>query len=220
MKKNVPLVFMLLSPILIQAQGTFLNLDFEQATMVPLGGGNSNLYSALDALPGWTVYQGSNVVGAVLYNNLTLGSPSVSIHDPMSIFGIIHPLEGVYSVVIQSSTGGVIPSAIGQTGQLPLDSATLLFYAANYQNLEVSFADNAISYVQVGVGANYSILGADISSYAGQYGELRFTSRSSGFLEIDNIQFSSIGIPEPSTLTLFGLGALLLGWNWHRRNSR
>lgn len=27
-------------------------------------------------------------------------------------------------------------------------------------------------------------------------------------------------IPEPTTLSLFGLGALLLGWNWHRRNSR
>ncbi len=41
------------------------------------------------------------------------------------------------------------------------------------------------------------------------------------------LAFESLGIyagtttliPEPSTLSLFGLGALLLGWNWHRRNS-
>jgi hypothetical protein len=66
---------------------------------------------------------------------------------------------------------------------------------------------------------NYTVWGADISSYAGQTGQLLFTTiadipfASGGLL--DNIQFSSIPIPEPGVVGLLGLGGL--SFLWHRR---
>jgi hypothetical protein len=59
----------------------------------------------------------------------------------------------------------------------------------------------------------YLILGADISVFGGQTGELRF----SGGGYFDNIQFSSEPIPEPGALGLLVLGALLLGWQLRRK---
>jgi hypothetical protein len=50
-----------------------------------------------------------------------------------------------------------------------------------------------------------------MSQFAGQTGELRFTAvNSSG--RLDFIQFSNQPIPEPSTVGLFAIGVLLLGW--------
>ena len=71
----------------------------------------------------------------------------------------------------------------------------------------MTFSGQVIPLTQVGSGPNYSILGGDISAFAGQNGELRFTA-GSGVL--DNIQFSPIAIPEPSTVSLVALAGLAL----------
>lgn len=222
MKTIQTILFAFLAPILLQAQGTFWNLDFEQATIVPLGGGNPNLFSALNAVPNWTVYSGNSPVNFVLYDNFSLSGGAVSIQDTFTPFVFLTPLEGEYSVLIQHTMGITPPSsaAIGQTGQLPVDAAALFFYAANFQDLQVTFAGNILSFVQVAVGPNYSILGADISGYAGQSGELRFTATAPALLTLDNIQFSSVGIPEPSVFSLFGLGLFGLAWHRHIKRGR
>ena len=67
---------------------------------------------------------------------------------------------------------------------------------------------------------NYTIYGADISAYAGQTGQLLFTAPLQTGALLDNIQFSSVAIPEPSALTLFALGSLLLGWHRCRNSAR
>ena len=59
-------------------------------------------------------------------------------------------------------------------------------------------------------------------AYAGQTGELLFTDPSflgfqGGPAIIDNIQFSSNPLPEPSELALAALGTLLLGFRRWRK---
>jgi len=67
--------------------------------------------------------------------------------------------------------------------------------------------------------AGYDVFGGDISSFAGQTAELRFTGPANSGGYFDNIFFSNQPIPEPSALSLFALGSLLIGWRWRRRRS-
>jgi len=212
---------MLISCVLLstKAQGTLKNLDFEQATIVPLDL-SQQFYSASNALPYWTVYFGNSPVNYVLYDNVTIGSPAVSIHDSLSA---LQPLQGNYSVVLQHSSGGPPTSAaIGQTGQLPQDVASIVFYVASYQTLQVTFAGNSISLVQLGTTASYSIYGGDIATYAGQTGELLFTdiASTSQPMMLDSIQFSTQPIPEPSVFGLLALSGLLFCLRRQRNSAR
>lgn len=192
-----------------KAQGTFQNLDFEEANIIPIGGGLPDyIIQASAALPNWTVYIGGSSVNYVVYDTVSLGSSEVSIHDSMSSR---QPLQGNYSVVLQHSSVDSTTAGIGQTGQLPEDAALITFYVANYQTLQLTFASNSIPLVQLGTMANYSIYGGNIAAYAGQTGELLFTdiADNSQPMEIDNIQFSSV--PEPSILGLLALCGLFFG---------
>src|SRR5262249_59639348 len=60
----------------------------------------------------------------------------------------------------------------------------------------------------------------DISPYAGQTGELRFTVPWLGDSVLDGIQFSSTPIPEPSALPLGILGLICLAALVRRANKR
>jgi hypothetical protein len=87
-----------------RAQGAFQNLDFEQPNIVPIVGAGQNQVEASAALPGWTVYLGGNSVNYVLYDNVTLGSPAVSVQDSLSA---IMRLQGNYlACVNQKGTAG------------------------------------------------------------------------------------------------------------------
>jgi len=80
--------------------------------------------------------------------------------------------------------------------------------------MQVTFGGQLLSLVELGTGPRYQVVGADISAFAGQTGELKFLmawpgtpgSRNGSFL--DNIEFSTI--PEPCALAVAGLGAALL----------
>jgi hypothetical protein len=83
--------------------------------------------------------------------------------------------------------------------------------------MELSFAGQQVPLTFLGTGGlaiNYSIYAGDVSSFAGQSGILQL--RGVGYL--DNIQFSDQPVPEPSTIGVFGVGALLL--SWHLRKSQ
>jgi len=202
-------------------QGTFQNLDFEAAQIVVP-------FTFANALPGWTGYIGTNPTVTLYYNGITLGDPAISLHDSASS---LKPIQGSYSVILQGkfnplNVPGLPGAAIAQTGQIPL-TAKSLFYFSGSESMQVTFGGQPIPWVAVGIqpnGANrYLILGADISSFAGQTGELRFTMPSVAFSfnnpYLDNIQFSDQPIPEPSVFGLFALGALLLGWRFLKRTS-
>lgn len=194
-------------------QGTFQNLDFENGAFVPIQG-NPYFVEPVPALPGWTAYVGTNVAQYVLHNTLSL-TPIAGI----AIWGPDQPQPGLfhgqYYVVLQVSfpTPTEFPS-LAQTGTIPLDAQSIQFYTRrSVPTIAVAFSGEAIPLSLLGGGAGSPYLwGGDVSSYAGQTGELRFLG--DGYL--DFIQFSTEAVPEPSVLGLFALGALLFGWRWRQ----
>ena len=195
------------------AQGTFQNLSFENPRLPLILGPDARL-SAADAIPGWTAYIGENQVDRVIYNTFALDLATVSLQGPGSD---LTPLLGNYSVYLRGPSQFVPPGnpAIAQTGQIPPDAKSLVFITGLSYAFNTTFAGNAIPLVQIGATPKYVILSGDVSAFAGQTGELRFSG--GGFL--DAIHFSSSAVPEPSVLGLTILGALILGWRW-RRSSR
>ncbi len=68
----------------------------------------------------------------------------------------------------------------------------------------------------IGTGPNYTLFGTDISAFAGQTEQLMFSALnvSSGInaWDIDNIQFSSTAVPEPSEFAFTALGIMIVGF--------
>ncbi len=64
---------------------------------------------------------------------------------------------------------------------------------------------------QLGSGPNYFIMGGDISAYAGETDELRFTALPGTGGLLDNIEFSVSPVPEPGMMGWMMLGGIFLG---------
>ena len=205
----------------LHAQGTFQNLDFESATP-PFTPVSPNLVSITNALPGWTSYYQGNPINGVWYNNRPLDEAGTALYDPAS--PSLRPIQGNYSVLLIGSTvlsPVTSAAAIGQTGQIPITALSLQYFAT-LDVSAVTFNGQPIPTFKISDGAGYSIFGGDISSYAGQTGELRFTAYPSAYpfayyTVLDNIQFSNQAVPEPGVLALSVVGGLLLGWRLRRR---
>ena len=207
-------IILLLAPKQNAFAQSFVNLNFESAHIVP---DNEFPYLVLasSALPGWTagpLYGTQN--NEIPYNTVSLGGPMVSIHDANDPGGLI-PIQGDYSVYIQSGEFGPGTAGIWQTGQIPATAKSLTFWTP-YASFSVTFNGQAITYAAIGSGLGYKVFGGDISTFAGQTGTLQFT----GGGMLDNIQFSNQPIPEPSSLALFSIGAWLLGFFQRRNSSR
>ncbi len=214
--RTLGLAGLLLLPALpLRGQGTFQNLDFEHP-LLPLVLDADFHVPLTNALPGWKGYVGPYEANRVLYNTLTLGAPDISFHGPGSGES---PFHGRYCVVLQAGwVGGTIwPSAIAQTGQIPAWAQSLRFYAFNMAVLQVSFSGQALPVAYLAGNAfEYQEFGVNLSAFAGQTGELRF---SGGSGNLDYIQFSAEAIPEPGSLGLLGAGVLVLGRRFWRRTA-
>lgn len=196
-------------------QGSFVNLNFENP-ILPLNPDAGFEVPITNALPGWSAYVGGIQLDRVAYNTVSLGAASVSFQGP----GSLQPaFDGDYFVILQVQVpGGTPDAAIAQTGQIPLDARSLIFYAHNL-NIAVSFAGQPIPTLDLGAAGGpvpFHRFAGDITGFAGQLGELRFTAVYSGG-SLDLIQFSDQPIPEPSVVGLFALGALLLGWRLRKK---
>lgn len=191
---------------LVSAQG-FINLNFESANVAAYSPGPATVLVA-SAVPGWTVYVKGVAQSNIIYNDISLGAPEVSIHDTNDVFA---PVQGAYFILLQSSTAGDVTgsSAIGQTGTIPLSTMSLTFWG-NFDG-QVTFDSQLLTYTAIGTTPNYSIYQADISAYAGITGQLLFSAPYGTGGIIDNIQFSSLPVPEPSGLLLAVLGTGLIG---------
>lgn len=202
----------------------FVNLDFEQANVIPIPGGDYGAYSIAvsNALPGWSVYYGANQQSQITYNDPALGSTFVTLYATNG-----QQLAGNYSVLLQG--GGTASAAtISQTALVPATAESLLFYgaASSFATpvLLVSLDGQDLSLVALSTGPNYTVYGANVSAFADQVEILTFSApQISGNVNnwnIDNIQFSSFSIPEPSESALFALGALSLGIRRCRESAR
>jgi len=98
---------------------SFVDLNFESATIVPVQGNIYYPYAvyANDALPGWTVgtgnFLGTNVI---IYNDESLGVTSVQLFGTNSEYSV-PPLDGDFSVDLY---GGSSSSAGLQSVKRPL----------------------------------------------------------------------------------------------------
>jgi len=226
----------------------FQNLDFESAvvgtaapiTLLPasqaLPGWTSNNWDS-----GQVLYDGTafDSVCTSLHDGRGIGQP-----QPSRDF---HPLQGAYSLMLQDgetaeNVNVAVDAYVCQTGDIPGYARSLMFstdMAYYVDHLQVSLGGTVIPMHLYSVGSvvNHpsgpwfgpveTFIG-DISTVAGQQDvELRFTKLvqdpsnpyNHGFADIDAIQFSTIVVPEPSSLVLLAIGILsLAGYCWRRRN--
>jgi len=190
------------------AQGTFQNLDFEQADIVPIGGLPSFYVFTAEALPGWTLTVGG-APQPMMYWNVPPASPIVA-----AIFeapdGV---LQGLYSVWIKPVSGdpSLFP-VLAQTGTIPAGAQSILVdsrpdsISIDPAPIAMGFAGQQIALSVVsGSASTFYTYAGDISMFANQTGTLALW----GDAFVDNIRFA---VPEPGVCGLSALGALLLGW--------
>jgi hypothetical protein len=216
----LPCLLLCLGKQLALSQGTFGNLNFENATIVydPSGPYPNSIYAS-NAIPCWTAYLGGVARRDVTYNSRTLDAADVSLHGVAS--SAWHPIEGQYSILLLGSSryAPFASAAVGQTGKLPTNAMSLVFLSStDFLMLDVTFGGQPISLIQIGSTATNITLAGDISAFAGQTGELRFTAPAlTGYGMVDDIRFSNEAIPEPSACALFVCGAVMFGVNRWRR---
>ncbi len=213
----------LLAVLSSQAQGPFENLNFESATLDPIPSGQYGGEVPIGAaLPGWSASIGGVAVTQVLQNDYTLGAASIDIFGPnwnQTEPGII---GGNYTVFLQAFNTGQGNVSIWQTGTVPANTESLQFSAWSHfggsASFSVSFAGDSLSPVVLSSGESpsgqpYTVYGVNIAPYAGQTGQLEFTSLAGGpdWNEFDDITFSPTAVtPEPGTLALVVMGGLAL----------
>jgi hypothetical protein len=229
--KRLHIIFFGASFALLQnlfGQG-FVNLDFEDSIVTSSTpawwfAGNTGMAN----MPGWTEFNGwsdSNYSGgaSVIYNNQTLDSPNVSLWDTaypnpaiQGIFSLY--LYGGSTAYAQAYPGLPTGASISQTGQIPITANSISYWGSSYNGLQVTFNGQPLAFINTGNGANYSVWSADISAYAGQTGQLVFTAAWQNGGMLDNIQFSSSQVPEPSVFGLLSTGMILYLWLMKRPN--
>ncbi|MEI6078665.1 MAG: PEP-CTERM sorting domain-containing protein [Verrucomicrobiota bacterium] len=202
---------------LCQSQG-FLNLNFEDAKFVfdPVSGYYPTAVYANKAIPGWTAYAGRSPLSEILLNNVFISGGMVSIIGANSGFGPAS-IEGSYYILLAGNNyaGSLNTAGIGQTGTIPLNAASLTFWG-NFPSDGVSFNGQNLTTFQTGSTSLYNIYAANISAYAGQTGQLLFTTHPGGINYLDNIQFTNSPVPEPGSVALLVAGGLLGAWRWKR----
>ena len=198
----------------------FVNLNFERANLSAYGSEKEIEIPATNGIPGWTAYSDGVALDDIVLNGQSLGGGEVNIDGTNNPTGFA-PDQGNYFVFLQGGFYDTGTAAIGQTGTIPANALSLIFWGSSH-NMVITFNGLPLSFAILGNTANYTIYGADISAYAGQTGQLLFTALDGeeivppnypeygGSGIIDNIQFSSSPVPEPNKSVLACLGGILL----------
>ena len=219
------------------SQGTFQNLGFESASLVPI---SANRVQFAPAFPGWTGSIGGVQQTGALYNDITLDTSAISIIDhswsnPFGGPGGI--MEGNFTAILIAGLTSLpygnqpVDVTLAQTGVVPVGTESLQFrayalYSYPFDPFAVTLGGQTLSLIPLESGPNYTLYGADIRALAGQSAELDFTlfaqrpHMGNNYLYLDSIQFCAEAVPEPSVFGLSALGALLLGWRALARRRR
>jgi hypothetical protein len=194
-------------------QGTFQNLDFEQARNVPttLGPQGWSTMPASQGLPSWTAFEGGQEMTWIFYG------PSIQQGVSILSASLGPVVDGNYSVQLTcgAGLGEAFSASISQTGFVPSDARSLRFKGGG-PGLQVTLGGRSVSLVPIETPRG-PMLAADISAFAGLQEELNFSAHvyqdGSLFgvpnLALDSIEFSPQPIPEPGGWLL-----LLSGWGF------
>ena len=209
--KTIFILVILLSAFTSWSQG-FVNLSFDNSKLTNLV--ISGFPTTVAIVTGWSVNTVNPATGdnnTLPYNDSYLDGAGSSLEGTNNPYGP-STIQGKYSVYMQGGTvfaqNTTNGASIWQTGTIPVSSLSLTYWGGP---LTVSFGGQALAFGIIGNGSGYAVWGADISAYAGQTGELRFTVPWQSNVLLDNIQFSSTAVPEPGTQALAALGGLLFG---------
>ena len=207
---------------LSQAQDSFTNLDFESANLpsVPIGqlGGYQPIQAAL---PGWAGYLGSIPQTEVRHNNPSTGPGAIEVYGPEWTAPLV--IEGRFSVAlvpgsVPPNLGESLPASLSQTGLVP-ETANSLFFkmvtdthvSTSEKRYAVYLGSEELSLSPVLEMPDFTLMGADVSHFAGSEVELRFTAfwiSVPNFLILDSISFSSEPVPEPGIVVLLMVGGI------------
>jgi uncharacterized repeat protein (TIGR03803 family) len=179
----------------------FYNLDFEQAVLIPVTSGPYGRVQFAPALPGWAGYCGTDPQTLANYNFEYLDSAGISIIDTNCYTNTYAPvppgfIHGRFCALIQSGNLYPVDTFIAQTGTVPPDAKSILFnasYLASEERLVLTFNGTPVPLAVLGLLPNQMALGGVVSQFAGQTGELRFTSPVLWYTEPPGIQFPSYG---------------------------
>jgi hypothetical protein len=207
-------VVVVATKVCASAQGTFQNLDFEQAKIIIDNA--PALIAASDALPGWAVFADGVPLNEVQRDSVLFDGAGIA-DTPSALL-----IDGNFSAILAGPGLSSVPMSIAQSGTVPAGSESLRFLAG--APFLVSFAGHSIAIALLGPGnPNGLLYGGDISAYAGEYGQLVFQTyalSSGGVNPLDDISFSTQPIPEPGALSILFVGALMLSRRPRRRRTR
>jgi hypothetical protein len=229
LKSSLASIALILLCQLSKAQ-TFQNLNFE---------GQWSDFS----IPGWTVnyypfslpnggYQIPTAATSLVWANdqapNSLDQSSIGLIDHNSgAYGtsVIDGNRSLYMSTAEAYDGGQ-PSSISQVGTIPSSAKSILFLAADLHPVlgsplifGLSFGGNQLSLQEVLPPTSGGVIeyGADISAYAGQKGALTLSlSCEDGWGEIDDIQFSTVTVPETQAFPIATAG-VCTALIWFRR---
>jgi len=158
--------------------------------------------------------------------NIAPNPPNATLIGANDLFR--RPREGLYSIAFYSDrepdpvTGTLVPFSLRQVGDVPTEAKSIHFLNYGFSEVELLINGSQVPLLFDG-GFDHSQIHlinaeADISGYAGQTVELRFTTTDSDLAGLDSIYFSNEPVPEPNVLALLGVGAVLLFWRFRRRS--
>jgi hypothetical protein len=224
MQKHYLLLILTISLESLHAQGAFQNLDFESATVpARIPGQPAAFVPITEATPGWRSYNEEFELTSVLHDGFSTGGSFPSILDPAYNSSFV--IDGQYTIGLSASGSAGGDLSIAQTGFIPANSRSILFKAAllSGSSFSVFLGGVPLTAFPLQTGPNYIRYGVDISAFAGQTEELRFTLAAAApghglnAMLLDTIQFSPVSIPEPGSITILLAGITVFGLSRRRR---
>lgn len=232
MKKTVALICLVVAGPSVRA-AQFQNLDFDAGQtnlILPIPPDEGDGYHPVaDLLPGWRLLQGSNDISLIGLNLNPIGLGVASVYDTNSR-GFDAPVLGRYSLGLYPGFNLLFqyqPFSLVQVGDIGAEVRSIRFinYGSPFQ-LSVNGTLIPLTYDYQPGGTHpdtrLAVVIGDVSAFAGQTVELRFTTLdlAIGVINgLENVEFSAQAVPEPGVVALLLTGGLLLRFQLRRRQN-